>query len=206
MKRTRQMAPYALFAVLNVLLAACSNRREPAEQALDSANNAFTAAAADARRYMPEQLSALGRRLSDLKGSFDMHDYAAVMRGAPHFIADAQSLGEEAEDKKQQAMTALYAQWNDVASSLPEVLDRVQLRIDALGKTRHRPQGLDLAAAKSAAADAASIWQKAQISFASGKVEEAVNSAKDGEAKAEAAATAINLTPAIASVATSHTR
>jgi len=201
MKRTRRMAPYALLAALNVLLVACNNRIEPAQQALDNADNAFTAAAADARKYMPDDLSALGRRLSDLKSSFDMHDYEAVIRDAPAIVADAQSLGREAAHKRQETMASLNAQWSDAASSLPDLLNRVQLRIDALGKTRNRPQGLDLAAAKSAAADAASIWQKAQISFASGKVQEAVNSAKDGEAKAKAAASAINLTPAVASIA-----
>jgi len=202
MKHTRRMAPYALLAVLNMLLAACSNRMDPAQQALASANNAVTAAAADAREYMPVELSALGGRLSDLNRSSDMKDYAAVLRGAAAIVADAQRLGRAAADRKQVAMTALNARWSDIALSLPDLLDRVQLRIDALSKISHAPKGVDLTAAKSAITDANAIWQKAQISFVSGKLEEAVGNAEYGKTRAEAAATSINLNPpAIASAA-----
>jgi hypothetical protein len=192
------MATYAVLTMLGFI--SCSNQMDVAQRSLDGVDNAFTAAAADARKYLPDQLASLGRRLSDLKGSFEMRDYAAVLRDAPTFVADAQRLGQEAADRKQQARKAIDAHWSDIASSLPEQLDRIALRMDALSRTNHLPMGVNLGAARSALNDANAIWQKAQIAFTTDKMDEAVRDADDGRAKAEAAATAIDLNPpAIAS-------
>jgi hypothetical protein len=200
-KLSRPMVPCALLTTL-VFIAACSSQRDVAQQSLYGADNAFAAVAADAHKYPPDKLASLGHRLSDLKGSFDMRDYAAVLRDAPTFVADAQRLGREAADRKQQAAKALDARWSDIASSLPELLDRIELRIDALSKTNDVPKRVDLAAARSAMTDANAIWQKAQIAFATGEMEEAVGDADDGNAKAEAAATAVDLNPPAVAYAT----
>lgn len=202
MKLIRPIATYVLLLVTLGFISACASQMEVAQRALDGADNAFTAAAPDARKYLPDQLSSLRHRLSDLKGSFEMRDYAAVLKGAPTFLADAQRLGEQAADRKQQAAKALDAHWSDIASSLPVLLDTIALRIDALSKTRHVPKGVDLVAARSALSDANALWQKAQIAFATDKLDAAVGDADDGRVKAEAAATAIELDPPAVASAT----
>jgi hypothetical protein len=201
MKLFARLAPYMLLATL-VFVAACSNQRDIAERSLNSAENAVTAAAADAHKYLPDQLALLERRLSDLNGSFELRDYAAVRRDAPPVVADAKRLAHDAAERKQQAAKALDAHWSDIASSLPDLLDRIELRIDALNKTSHVPKGVELAAARSAVNEANAIWQKAQIAFATGQMDEAVSEADQGSTKAEAAATAIDLNPRAVASAT----
>lgn len=199
MKLIRHMTTYALLATLG-FISACSNQRDVARQSLNGADDAFRAAAADAHKYLPGQLASLQHRLSDLNGSFGMRDYAAVLRNAPTFMADAQRLGQEAADRKRQAAKALDAHWSDIASSLPELLYRIQLRIGDLSMTSRVRKGVNLVAARSALSDANAIWQKAQIACATDKIHEAVRDADDGWAKAESAATAIELnSPAVAS-------
>jgi hypothetical protein len=193
MHLTKPMAQYALLIVAMLLFAACADQMKPAQQALDGVDSAVSAAAPDAGKYMPEALTALQSKVTALKASFDKRDYRAVLIGAPAVLADAKSLAQVAAAKKEEAMKALGSQWTDMASSLPKLVETVKARVDALSKVRHLPKGVDLAAAKSALADATGLWEKAQAAFAAGKVEEAVNNAKDGKAKAEAAAAAVNL-------------
>ena len=193
MKPTSPIFKCALLTVAMLLFAACANQMEPAKQALDGANSAVSAAAADAGKYMPERLSTLQRKLSDLKSSFDRKDYAAVLASAPAVVDQAKSLAQAAASKKAEVAQALDTQWTDLNSSMPQLIETVKTHVDALAKKKHVPKGVDLAAAKSALADATISWEKAQSAFTAGKVEEAVSNAKDSKAKAEAAAAAVNL-------------
>lgn len=193
MQLIKPMAQYALLIVAMLLFGACANQMKPAQQALDGVDSAVSAAAADAGKYMPDALTALQSKVTALKASFDKGDYRAVLSGAPAVLADAKSLAQLAAAKKDEAMKALGSQWADMASSLPKLVETVKARVDALSKVRHLPKGADLAAAKSALADATGSWEKAQAAFTAGKVEEAVNNAKDAKAKAEAAAAALNV-------------
>ena len=65
--------------------------------------------------------------------------------------------------------------------------------MSALGKSNHPPAGIDVAAAQTGVADATALWSKAQAAFAAGNIEEAVATAKDVKARAEAIAAAIKL-------------
>jgi hypothetical protein len=193
MDLTKPMTQCVLLMVAMLLVAACANQMKPAQQALDGVDSAVSAAAPDAGKYMPDALTAVQGKATALKASFDKGDYRAVLIGAPAVLADAKSLAQVAAAKKEVAMKALGSQWADVASSLPKLVETVKARVDALSKARHLPKGVDLAAAKSALADATGLWAKAQAAFTAGQVEEAVNNAKDGKARAEAAAAAVKL-------------
>lgn len=193
MKPTSPIFKCTLLMVAMLLFAACANQMEPARQALQGADSAVSAAAADAGKYMPEHLSTLQRKLSDLKSSFDRKDYAAVLASAPAVVDEAKSLAQAAASQKAEVAKALGTQWTDLNSSMPKLIETVRTRVDALAKKKHVPKSVDLAAAKSALADATISWEKAQSTFTAGKVEEAVSNAKDSKAKAEAAAAAVNL-------------
>ena len=177
-----------------LLLAACANQMEPAQKALDGIDSAVSAASAEAGKYIPDELAAVQAKVTDLKASFDKKDYAAVLAGAPALLSEAQGLLGAAAIKKDEVIKAMGGEWTSLAASLPGLVSAVTSRVNVLSKSKHLPEGVDLASAKTGLADATSLWSKAQAAFAAGNVEEAVTTARDVKAKAEAAAAAIKLT------------
>lgn len=192
-KLRKPVSEYVSLALAALLLGACANQMQPAQQALDGVNNAISAVAPDAEKYMPGALAPLQSKAADLKASFDNKDYRAVLLGAPAVLADTNSLTQAVAIKKQKAMQVLASAWSQLAISVPKLVETVKERVDALSKSKHVPKGMDLAAARSALADATSTWAMAQASYAAGHVEDAVNSANVVKTKAEAAAEAIKL-------------
>ena len=176
-----------------LLLAACASQMEPAQTAIAGIESAISTASADAGKYVPDQLSAVQTKLTDLKAAFDKKDYKSVLAGAPALLSDAQALLGAAALKKEEVMKVMSADWTSMAASLPQLVSAVKSRVDMLSKSHHAPAGVDLAAAKSGLADATAMWGKAQAAFSSGNVEEAVTAAREVKAKAEAAATALKM-------------
>jgi hypothetical protein len=180
-------------AMIGLLLSACSTQMQPAQQALDGASNAIDAAAADASKYAPEQLSPLVGRLTALKASFDQKDYVTVLAGAPALVANATAVQKVAAAKKQTAVQTLTVQWQGMTASIPKLIDTVKTRVNAIGKAKHAPKGVNMAAAKPALDDATVLWEKAQASFTAGNVADAVNQGTNAKAKAESAAADVQL-------------
>ena len=167
-----------------LLLSACANQMEPAQQAIAGIDSAISAASPDAAKYIPDQLTAVQAKLADLKAAFDKKDYAAVLAGAPALLADAQGLLGTAALKKDEVLKAMTGEWNMLSTSVSTLVTAVSTRAAKLGK--HVPEGVD-------AAGLTALWSKAQGAFAAGNVEEAVTTAKDVKAKAEAAAAALKI-------------
>jgi len=193
MSLRNRFAQYALVAFVGVMLAACANQKEPAATAISGIETAVNAASADASKYVPDQLADVKTKLADLKASFDKQDYKAVLAGAPAILSSAQGLVAAATAKKDEIMKALNGDWTGLAAAVPGLVAAVQSRVDVLSKSKKVPAGIDLAAAKSGLADATSLWSKAQAAFSAGNLEEAVSTAKDVKAKADAAAAALKL-------------
>jgi hypothetical protein len=190
--RSSTAAHLASLAMMG-LLAACSTQMQPAQQAINEASNAVDAAAKDASRYVPEQLSPLEGRLTALKASFDQKDYATVLAGAPALVADATAVQKLAATRRQAAVQALTVQWQGMTASVPKLIDTVKTRVNALGGARHAPKNVNVAAAKPALEDATVLWEKAQASFTAGNIADAVSRGTDARAKAESAAADVNL-------------
>ena len=188
MRPIKSMYRYVLLITAALLVGACTSQMEPAKQALADAQSAIDAASADASKYEPDELNALRTRLASLKGSFDTHDYAAVLANAPGVSGEARTLSQEAAAKKEEAMKALNAQWMDLASSVPKLMESANARAAALSKAKHVPKGVALAPAKADLADASHSWEKAQAAQAAGNVEEAVKAGQAAKAKVAAAA------------------
>jgi hypothetical protein len=176
-----------------VWFTACANQMEPAKQALDAATNALTLAAHDGEKYEPARYEVLDGRLTELRNAFDLKNYATVLAEAPSVVTGANDLAQSAAADRDRAMTALNAQWTGLASSVPTFIASVKARVDALGKSKRRPKDVNLTAAKPASEDASVLWEKAGASFAAGDVERAVSTAREAQAKAVAAATALKL-------------
>jgi hypothetical protein len=180
-------------AAAMTLLAACANQMEPAQKAIEDIKSAMTAAPADADKYIPDQVASVEQKLVDLNTSFGKKDYAAVLADAPAVLAQAKGLAAAAAAKKDEAMKALAAQWSQLSASVPQLIASLNTRVNALSKTRRKPKGIDLAAAKSGLADATVLWAKAQTAFQAKQVADAVTAAKDAMSKAEATASALKM-------------
>ena len=193
MKSTHSIAGYLLFAVAALLLAACSTHMRAAQQALDQISNTVEAIPADGDQYVPEQIASVKSKLSDLNASFDKKDYSAVLASAPAVLIEAKNVAATAVAKRDEAMKALTAQWNQLSTSVPQLVASVKTRVDALSKTRRVPKGIDLTAAKAGLDGATTLWQKAQTAFQSKQVADAVTDAKDAMTRAEAAASSLKM-------------
>jgi hypothetical protein len=190
-QKNRTFAFLAVTAAL--VLAACANQMEPAKQAIAGIESAI-AAAPDASKYVPDQLTAVQAKLADLKTAFDNKDYKTVLAGAPAVLSDAQGLLGATMLKKETVVKEMTAAWPALAAAVPAMLTAVTNRATALGKSKKAPAGVDMDAAKSAVADATASWTKAQAANTAGDVETAVASANDAKAKIQAAATAMKMT------------
>jgi hypothetical protein len=105
----------------------------------------------------------------------------------------AKDLASAASAKKDEMMKMASSDWTSMAAALPGLISAVQSRVTVLGKSKHLPAGVNLDAAKSALADATSMWAKAQAASTSGDVMGAASTAKMVKEKAEVAAAAIGL-------------
>lgn len=75
-----------------LLFAACANQMEPAKKALYEINTAVDSVSADAKTYVPDQLTSVQAKVAGLTASFDKNDYSAVVTGAPSVLAEVQGL------------------------------------------------------------------------------------------------------------------
>jgi hypothetical protein len=194
MKLANTMSRYSLLAVAGLMLAACANQMEPAKAALTGIEAAVNTASADAGKYIPNDLAAVQGKVAELKTAFDKKDYASIIAGAPAVLASAQGLVAAAAAKKDEVMKLAAGDWSNLSAAVPGLVAAVTSRVAVLGKSRHLPEGVDLAAAKSALAEATEGWSKAQSASTAGNVEEAASLAKMVKDKATAAATALKMT------------
>lgn len=164
-----------LLAVLSaVLLFGCNTQKGPAEQAVAGAQAALDAVRDDAQKYAPEQLGGVEGKLSELKGSFQKGDYAAVLAAAPGMTAAITGLKDAAAAKKTEAETALAKakdDWGTASTAVPKQLDDLGKRVETLSKSKKLPKGVTkdaVAKAKTAVDALKSTWGEASNAAASG--------------------------------------
>jgi hypothetical protein len=195
MQPIQQPCRWALITMAAIILAACAGQKEPAQKLIGEIEATVTAASSEAAKYIPDELADVQAQLGALKASYDKQDYAAVVAGAPAVLGSAQGLATDAAAKKDALLKALNDEWTGLAASVPDDVTAIQNRLDLLGKksSKKLAAGIDLDAAKSGMADATALWSKAQGAFASGNLDEAVNTAKDVKARVTALAASLKL-------------
>ncbi len=193
MSSTPHRSAWIAFAAL--LLAACASQMEPAQRSISDIEAALSTAAADAAKYVPDQLTDVRRELGDLKAMFDRQDYAAVLKAAPTVMERAQGLKSSAAAKKAELTQALGEEWSGLAARLPGFMTTIQSRIEFLAKksSRQMAAGIDLDAARGSLSEDSSVWSKAQAAFATGNLGEAVTTAKSLETSLEGLASTLNI-------------
>jgi hypothetical protein len=194
MKSIARCGRFALIFPAVILMAACAGQKQPAQKLLADIEVSVTAAAAEAAKYVPDQLMDVQTKFAKLKASFDKQDYAVVISEAPAVLGAAKMLATAAAAKKDEVLKALDDKWMVLAGTVPESMTAVRNRIDTLRKKSKQPAaGMDLDAAKSSLDEAASLWSKAQAAFAGGSMDEAVRTAQDVKIKVEAVAATLKL-------------
>jgi hypothetical protein len=193
MKSNQRITGFLTLCSVAMLIVACANQMEPAKNALDNINTTLNSVSADAQKYVPDQFTDAQAKAAALTASFEKKDYAAVVTGAPAVLAEVNGLAGAAAAKKDEMMKALGNEWRSLEASVPQSISAVQVRIDALSKTKHVPKDVDVGAAKSGLADATSSWDKAQDAFKAGNPVDAVTAAKDAQGKAASAAAVLKL-------------
>jgi hypothetical protein len=195
MHTVTQVSRFAVLSLAVIVLAACAGQKEPARKLIADIEATTTAASAEAGKYVPDELADVQAKLDALKASYAKQDYAAVVTGAPAVLGAAQSLATDAAAKKDAALKALNDQWTGLAGSVPGELTKVNGGIEFLGKKANKKlaAGVDLDAAKTGAAEASSLWSKAQAAFAAGNLDEAVSAGKEAKSKIETVAAPLKL-------------
>ena len=171
-------------ALLVAGLAACNADKGPADVAIKAADQEIAAAAPEAEKYVPEQLTAAKDALKAAQDQFAKGDYKGALAAATELGVKAKDLATAAAAKKDELTKA----WNDLAASLPQSVAAIQAKIEELGKAKKLPKGMDKAALTQAQEGLAGItksWEEASAAFTAGNLTDAL--AKAGGLKQKGA-------------------
>jgi hypothetical protein len=181
MRKTKLILGLAAAALLAV---GCANQKEPAMQAIASAESALNAIKDDATKYLPGDLGTVEATLSGLKDAAAKGDYKAVIAGAPALMTSLGSLKDMVGAKKSEmeaAMAAAASEWTGLSADLPKMVEAISSRVGILSSAKKLPKNLDQASfdsAKSGLEMMKSTWTEASSAFASGNAIDAVAKAK----------------------------
>ena len=173
------------------LLAACANKKEPAEAAVARVESQLSEVRADAQQYASERLQAVEASISSLKEKLANKEYLDVVQGAGPIsreIVALKAATAEAKADAEATMAAAQSEWSELSASVPPLVEKLQAKVDQLSKSRKYPKGMDKAAfenAKSGFEALKTEWTEAGAEFASGAAANAVRKARDAKAKAE---------------------
>jgi DNA repair exonuclease SbcCD ATPase subunit len=174
-----------------LMLAACANQKEPAEKAVAQVESALAEFRADAEQYAAEELKGVDESVTRLKNNLANKDYKAVVMAAPGVSSDVSSLKETVATKKadmEAIQVAAQAEWTDLSSKVPQMVEAIQTKVDTLTKSRRLPKDIDKAGFETLKTDFETLktqWSEASSEFASGMAAEAVRKARTAKSKGE---------------------
>ncbi|MES1263158.1 MAG: hypothetical protein ABUL69_02300, partial [Peristeroidobacter soli] len=85
-------------------------------------------------------------------------------------------------------LAAAQAEWGELSTSVPQLVDAIQSRVDTLSKSRKLPKNVDKATFDTIKTDFETVktdWTAATQEFAAGAAADAVRKARAARAKAE---------------------
>jgi hypothetical protein len=182
-----------LMGLLAVLTAACASKLEPARQAIASVGSALDATGDDPKRYVPEKYNEALGKLNAMKMAFNRKDYQDVLDGVPAAMAAVQALPAAAAIGKEEYLKRAAVEWTTLSVLVPKLLSAVEIRGEALERSKKPPEGVDLPLARRAIVDGRNMWTQAKASAERGRVDSAVDTAKIAKRRCEQAAKALKM-------------
>jgi hypothetical protein len=182
---------FAVLAAASLVLAACTNQKEPAEQTFAKIESSLAEFHADAERYASEELKDVDADVANMRKNLAKQDYGAVIMAAPSVSSSIAALKETVAQRKadaEQMIAAAQTEWADLSANVPKAVETLQARVDQLSKTRKLPKGLDKAGFDAAKTDFENLkteWTQASAEFAEGKVADAVRKARAIKAQSD---------------------
>ncbi len=168
--------------VFALAVMACASQKDPAQAALTTAQDSFSAVSADAMKYVPDEARAVQSALTAAQDAFNKGDYAAALTQAQALPAQVSSLSTAIAAKK----TELTTEWTSASAAVSGMMTALQSRVDTLSKSKGVPAGLTkekVEDAKTGFAAASQEWADATAAQASGDMQTAVTKANDVKAK-----------------------
>lgn len=182
------------------LLVGCAGQKAPATKALADAEAALASVRDDAAQYAASDLQNVESTVADLKAKLQSGDFKGILAAAPALTASITALKDTAAAKKAEALAALEkakGDWAGMATDLPNMVQALQSRVDALSASKRLPKNLDAAkfeGAKTGLAEAKAAWDAASAAAGSGSFVDAVAKASEAKTKATAAMAALGMT------------
>lgn len=170
-------------AVVVLFLAACADKKGPAELAMKAAEQAVATTKAEAVKFVPDQAAALEKALLSAKEKLAKEEYEAASAEAQAIPAKAAAVTMAAKAKKDE----LTKKWTDLTQGIPQMVEAIQTKIDDLSKLKKLPKGMTadiVAEAKSGLEAVKTDWAKAQDSLKTGNIADAISVAAAVKEKA----------------------
>jgi len=174
-----------------LLFAGCANQKEPAEKAVARVEASLSEFKVDAEKYAADELKDVEASIARLKSGLAKQDYKTVVMQAPTVTSAVAALKETTAKKKADAeemLAAAQQEWTELSTRVPEMVAKLQAKVDSLGKSRKLPNGMDKAGFESAKQEFESLktsWAEAGAEFGSGMVADAVRRARAAKSKGE---------------------
>ena len=192
---------FVALAATSAMLVGCASQKEPAEKALAQIESSVEEFRADAEKYALDELQGVDESIARLKNSVANKDYSSVVRAAPALNSTISVLRETVATKKADAealMAAAQAEWSDLSAKVPQMVQAIQTKVDALNKSRKLPKDMDRATWESVKTEFETMktdWTDATAQFASGEAGEAVRKARDVKTKGDQIQGQLGITP-----------
>jgi DNA repair exonuclease SbcCD ATPase subunit len=178
---------------ISVLFMACADEKGPAELAMKAAEQAVAATKAEAEKLVPDQVAALESALASAKDKLAKGEFKEALSEAQGLVGKAKDVLAAAQARKNE----LTQKWTELSQGLPQMVEAIQGKVDDLSKLKKLPKKITtekLAEAKSGLEAVKADLAKAQESFKSGNIAEAIAVATAVKEKAVKAMGSLGIT------------
>ena len=192
---------WVLAVAAGLIVAGCGSQQEPATRAVEAAQAALGAVREEASQFAPEQLKAAEEALERIQGNLKAGDYPNVLTAAPTLTKQVDELKTavaEGKSRLEGAIAEAKDIWPSLSEDLPKQAEALKLRLEALGKMKSLPEGIDAANleySRKGYEELSTDWAAAQADFAAGKYTDAASKANAARRRAMDLMARLKVTP-----------